>query len=101
MFEEMKRYVRFDEGAGRLLQRFHVVASPHFPRIAGEFYDRIREHEAAHAVLIDEAQIARLQGSLVRWMDRVCAGPRDEAYFQETAKIARTHVRVGLPQRYV
>jgi signal transduction histidine kinase len=34
-------------------------------------------------------------------MDRVCSGPHDEAYFHETAKIGRMHVRVGLPQRYM
>ena len=32
-------------------------------------------------------------------MDRVCSGPRDEAYFRETSKIGRIHVRIGLPQR--
>jgi signal transduction histidine kinase len=101
MFEEMKRYVRFDEADARLLLRFREVASPHFPRIAGEFYDRIREHEAAHAVFTGEPQIARLQSSLVAWMDRICAGPHDEAYFHETAKIGRMHVRIGLSQRYM
>jgi PAS domain S-box-containing protein len=101
MFEEMKRYVRFDEIDARLLLRFRPAAAPHFQRIAGEFYDRIREHEAAHAVFTGEDQIGRLQGSLVRWMDRVCSGPHDEAYFRETAKIGRIHVRIGLPQRYM
>src|SRR3954467_3049919 len=101
MFEEIKRYVRFDEADARLLVRFRAAASPHFQRIAREFYDRIREHEAAHAVFTGEAQIARLQRSLVHWMDRVCSGPHDEAYFHETAKIGRIHVRIGLPQRYM
>src|SRR5690348_8593604 len=81
MFEEMKRYVRFDEADTRLLRRFRAAAAPHFPRIAQEFYERIREHEAAHEVVTGEAQIARLQSSLVAWMDRVCSGPHDHAYF--------------------
>jgi PAS domain S-box-containing protein len=77
------------------------VAEPHFERIAQEFYERIREHEQAHAVLAGDAQIARLQKSLVRWMKRALTGPYDEAYYDETRKIGSVHVRVGLPQRYM
>src|SRR5262249_50810158 len=101
LFEEMKRYVRFGPEDERLLALFRPIAAPHFRRISEEFYDRIREHDDANAVFTGEAQIARLQHSLVRWMDRVCSGPHDEAYFAETAKIGRMHVRVGLPQRYM
>lgn len=100
-FDELKRYVRFDENDARTLLAFRPVAAPHFVRIAREFYERIREHEDAHAVFSGEAQIERLQRSLVRWMDRVLSGTYDEAYLEETRKIGRVHVRVGLPQRYM
>ncbi|WP_437619550.1 protoglobin domain-containing protein [Sorangium sp. So ce1151] len=101
LFDEIKRYVRFnDEDAGRLAS-FRAHAEPHFPRIADEFYDRIREHEGAHEVFTGEEQVERLKRSLVRWMTRICTGPYDGAYFDETAKIGRIHVRVGLPQRYM
>ena len=101
MFEEMKRYIRFAQEDERLLVRLRPLAAPHFQRIAEEFYDRVREHEGAHAVLTGEAQILRLQSSLVRWLERVCSAPHDQAYFEETAKIGRMHVRIGLPQRYM
>ncbi len=48
-----------------------------------------------------EAQIERLQRSLVAWMKRFCSGTYDAAYFEQTAKIGQVHVRVGLPQRYM
>jgi hypothetical protein len=70
-------------------------------RIAQEFYDQIRQHDDAHAVFTGEAQIARLQRSLVQWMERLLGGCYDEAYFDGTAKIGRVHVKVGLPQRYM
>jgi PAS domain S-box-containing protein len=95
------RYVSFSGEDARVLRAFGEVAAPEFPRIAQEFYDRIREHEQAHAVFTGEDQIARLQASLVRWMHRLCSGSYDEAYFEETAKIGRVHVKVGLPQRYM
>jgi len=100
-FEELKRYVRLTEDDAKILIAFRALAAPHFQRITQDFYERIREHEQAHAVFTDEAQIARLQRSLMRWMDRLLSGTYDEAYFEETAKIGRVHVKVGLPQRYM
>jgi PAS domain S-box-containing protein len=100
-FEEMKRYVRFMDADARLLADLHERVAPSFPRVVAEFYDRIREHEGAHDVLTGEEQVERLQQSLARWLHRVFSGRYDEAYFEETAKIGRVHVRVGLPQRYM
>lgn len=100
-FQEITRYVRLDERDADLLRAFGVVAEPELPRIAQEFYDRIREHEDAHAVFTGEEQIQRLQRSLVQWMRRVCGGVYDEAYHAQTSIIGRVHVRIGLPQRYM
>ena len=99
--EELKRYVAFSAEDAALLRGFHGVAAPHFERIAQEFYDRIRQHEEAHAVFTGEDQIARLQRSLVKWMDRLFGGDYDEAYFATIEQIGRVHVKVGLPQRYM
>ncbi len=100
-FAELKRYVMFSAEDAALLGGFREVAVPHFQRIVEEFYDQIRRHEEAHAVFTGEAQIARLQRSLVRWLERVFGGTYDEAYFAETTAIGRVHVKVGLPQRYM
>lgn len=100
-FDELRRYVRFSEGDLENLRLFHSVAAPHFERISRDFYERIREHAEAHAVLSGEEQINRLQRSLVKWMGRVCTAERDEAYLKETQKIGLVHVRINLPQRYV
>jgi len=93
--------VRFDARDAQLLAAFRAHAEPEFPRIALEFYDRIREHADAHDVFTGEEQIARLQHSLVLWMSRVCSGPYDEAYHEQTSRIGRVHVKIGLPQRYM
>ena len=100
-FQELKRYVALGDEDARALAALRPLASPHFHRIAQEFYDRIREHEDAHAVFTGEDQIARLQRSLERWMGRLLSGVYDEAYYSETEKIGRMHVKVGLPQRYM
>ena len=100
-FEELKRYVRFSAEDAALVAKLAPIAEPHFGRIARAFYDRIREHEDAHAVFTGEEQIQRQHASLVRWMKRLLSGKYDEAYFAESFKIGHAHVRVGLPQRYV
>jgi PAS domain S-box-containing protein len=100
-FQELKRYVRLDERDCDLLRSFGEQATPELPRIAEQFYDRIREHEEAHAVLNGEEQVKRLQRSLVAWLARVCGGTYDEAYHEQTAVIGQVHVRIGLPQRYM
>ncbi|MRG95329.1 protoglobin domain-containing protein [Polyangium spumosum] len=101
LVQELLRYVRFGEEDARLLRALRPLAAPHFERIATAFYDRIREHADAHDVFTGEPQIKRLQGTMVQWMDRLCAGPHDEAYFQKTRVIGRIHVQIGLPQRYM
>jgi PAS domain S-box-containing protein len=100
-FQELKRYVRFDDRDAKLLVAFRDRAAPEFPRIAQEFYERIREHADAHDVFTSEEQIGRLQRSLVLWMARVCGGQYDEHYHEQTSQIGRVHVRIGLPQRYM
>lgn len=101
MHEEMLRYVRFGPDDLEALQLLHRHGEPRFERIAAIFYERTREHDEAHAVLRDEAQVERLQRSMVGWLRRFTTGKRDDAYFADTAKIGRVHVQVGLPQRFV
>jgi signal transduction histidine kinase len=100
-FQELKRYVRFEARDAELLLAFRGLAAPEFPRIAREFFERIREHAEAHEVFVDEEQIQRVQRSLIAWLGRVCGGVYDEAYYEQTSEIGRVHVRIGLPQRYM
>jgi PAS domain S-box-containing protein len=101
LFDEMKRYTRFGVEEERALRRLRDPARPHFSTIAREFYERSREHEAAHAVFKDEAQIGRLHASLVAWLERMLSGPWDDAYAEQSLRIGAVHDRIGLPQRYM
>lgn len=101
LYEEMKRFIRFTEADERALAELYPHARAHFDRIAADFYDRAREHEKAHAVMRDEPQVERLTRSLVRWLHRFFTATRDDGYLEETARVGRTHVRVGLEQHYM
>ncbi len=98
---ELLRYVGFDEADAARLYALRPIAEPHFPAIARAFYERIREHEAAHAVFVDEAQIGRLHVSMIGWLGRILSGVYDGAYWEGTRRIGVAHVRVGLPQNFM
>jgi signal transduction histidine kinase len=102
LFSELKRYVHFSEVDEAALRALHPVASPHFQRIAGVFYDRILAHdEARRALEGGEASVGRLKVSLVAWMHGLLQGPWDEGYFEKRCRIGRVHVRIALPQHYM
>lgn len=101
LFEELKRYTRFGADDERALRALGPVAEPHLQRIAAEFYERLMEHADARAVLEGPEQVERLKGTLVEWMQTLLRGPWDDAYYQRRTRIGRTHVRIGLPDRYM
>jgi two-component system, NtrC family, sensor histidine kinase HydH len=102
LFDELKRYVDFNEADERALRRLHPLAQPHFPRIAEVFYDRILHHEEARKALEGgEGKVGRLKTTLVAWMELLLQGPWDEEYYEIRARIGRVHVRIALPQHYM
>ena len=102
LFQELKRYVKFDEADETTLRDLHKVMAQEFPRIADLFYRRILEHDGARTALEGgESQVGRLKVTLVGWMERLFTGPWDEEYFLLRSRIGRVHVRIALPQHYM
>jgi signal transduction histidine kinase len=102
VFEELKRYVRFEEQDERALRDLHRVAFPRFEAITEVFYERILSHDEARAALVGgESQVGQLKVTLRQWLDTLLSGPWDEAYWEHRTRIGRVHVRIGLPQHYM
>lgn len=100
-FDDVLRYVRWSEGDEAALRALAPYVVPERRAVVEEFYDRLREHPKAAAILRDEAQVRRLHGTLERWLDELLSAPRDRAYFEQRWRIGAAHARVGLPQRYL
>jgi signal transduction histidine kinase len=100
-FEEMKKWVRFDDADSLRLRSVLPVVEPHIGRIIDLFYDEIQRHPESDSVLEGPAQVERLKGSLRRWLNEVFVGPHDDVYASLRRKIGRRHVQVGLPDRYM
>jgi len=102
LFEELKRYVGFDPSDEAALRSLYPFLQPHFISIADTFYQRILEHDGARKVLIaGESMVGRLKVSLLAWMEKLLAGPWDEAYYELRSRIGRVHVRIKMPQHYM
>jgi signal transduction histidine kinase len=101
LWDEMKRYVGFGEADERHLRALAPRLGPHFVEIVEEFYRRITAHPGAAAVLESERQIERLKGTLRTWLAQFFAGPWDQPYFEQRARIGRRHVEISLGQHYM
>lgn len=102
LFEELKRYVKWDAEDERVLRTLHPVLAPHFEEIARTFYQRILDHSEARVALEGgESTVGRLKITLMAWMDRLLSGPWDEEYYDLRCRIGRVHVRIALPQHYM
>ncbi|BDG06247.1 sensor histidine kinase [Anaeromyxobacter oryzae] len=102
VFDELKRYVRFDAVDEQALHALHVHARRDLDRISEVFYDRILSHDEARKALVGgESRVGHLKVTLVAWMDSLLSGPWDEAYWANRFRIGRVHVRIGLPQHYM
>jgi PAS domain S-box-containing protein len=101
IFEELKRYVGFGPPEEAALRQLAPHARPHFRAIAESFYARLEGHEEARRVLTGPEQMARLECTLIEWLEGLLEGPWDQAYHARRARIGRRHVEIDLPQRYM
>jgi signal transduction histidine kinase len=101
-FDEMKRYVGFDEQTdGARLRKAWPLIAAHRGEVVDRFYEPILRTPAARAVLKDEAQVERLKATLDIWVEQLFLGPWDDAYYARRERIGRKHVVVGLPSRFM
>jgi signal transduction histidine kinase len=100
--QSLKRYVGFSDQSSAALHELLPAITAEAEGIIDDFYATIEAHPGARlAITGGAAQIARLKGTLRRWLEELFAGPHDEAYFQRRARIGRMHVRIDLPQAYM
>jgi truncated hemoglobin YjbI len=100
-FEESKAFVGFGPEDVANIRALADPVQSVIPAVVRQFYETILQTPDARRVLRGGDQLARLRQTLVEWLVSVFAGPYDEAYHDARLRIGTTHVRVGLPQRYM
>jgi signal transduction histidine kinase len=102
LFEEMKRYIGFEQADIDALVELREPLRPSLSPIVEEFYAAILRHPNARAVFSERVSLMnRLKGLLREWIEDLFSGRYDDAYFDSRCQIGRTHVRVELPQHYM
>ena len=102
LFDELKRYVDFNEVDEAALHALQPIMAPELAAISDVFYRHLLEHEGARGVLAaGENQTGRLKATLIGWLGGLFAGPWDGAYFDLRCRIGRVHVRIEVPQHYM
>lgn len=101
-FDELKSYVSFEERDAANVVALAPLARPLIPGVVSRFYEVLLRHPAARAVFSGGlAQVERLKQFLRIWLQELFAGCYDDSYYQSRFRIGRTHVRVGLPQKFM
>jgi len=100
--DELMSYVGFTTDDARQLASLAGPLSPGLPQVVQRFYDEILKHPEARQVFAGgQAQLDRLRGHFLNWLQTLLGGTYDEAYFRQRESIGHVHVRVGLPQHYM
>jgi signal transduction histidine kinase len=99
--DEVISYVELSAREMTLLRELHPRLAPHFPRIAGRFYEAVWDNPGTAAVLTGPEQIERLRVTLIDWMSTGLLGPYDEKFYEKRSRIGRRHVQIGLAQQYM
>lgn len=98
-FEEMKRFVGFDENAEKNLVELAPIFSEHGPEITNGFHD-ILERFPVTAELI-EGRRDTLKAAHNRWIRELFCGEYGWEYFESRRRIGSAHVRIELPPHFV
>jgi signal transduction histidine kinase len=100
-YQELQSYVGWTTEDAQLVQSVAALLEPHLKALVDDFYEEIERHPAARKVITGgQAQINRLKGTLVKWLQELLAGPYDAAYVVRRWKVGWRHVEIGLDQVY-
>lgn len=100
-YQELQRYVGWTDDDARRAQSVRTLLQPFLPPLVDDFYAEIERHPDARKVITGgQAQINRLKGTLVKWLEELLAGPYDSAYVSRRWKVGWRHVEIGLDQVY-
>jgi signal transduction histidine kinase len=100
-YRELQQYVGWTEDDARCVQATAALLDLSLPALVDDFYEEIDRHPDARKVITGgAAQIVRLKGTLVRWLQELLAGPYDRDYVARRWRVGWRHVEIGLDQVY-
>jgi signal transduction histidine kinase len=100
-YQELQQYVNWGAADAARVQAVARALEPRLPALVDDFYAEIERHPDALKVITGgPQQIARLKGTLVKWLQELLAGPYESDYVARRWKVGWRHVEIGLDQVY-
>lgn len=100
--DELCAYIGFTNVHAEALRSVAPYITKAFPEIVDRFYEAVARNERARSVFKGGMpQIERQKAFLRDWLEGLVGGVYDVEYLRVRARIGRTHVRIGLEQRYM
>jgi len=98
-YQELQRYVGWTAGDAEKVRELGARLDSSFPALVQDFYEEIERHpDAVKVITGGAAQIERLKGTLVVWLQQLFSGVYDANYVARRWKIGYRHVEIGLDQ---
>jgi signal transduction histidine kinase len=96
---ELQQYVGWTTADAARVHAVAALLEPRLPELVDDFYAEIERHPRAMKVITGGAQqIARLKGTLVKWLQELLSGPYESEYVMRRWKVGWRHVEIGLDQ---
>jgi two-component system, NtrC family, sensor kinase len=100
-YQELQRYVGWTSEDADRVRSIAAALDAVLPALVDDFYEEIDRHPDARKVITGGAvQVARLKGTLLRWLRDLLAGPYDADYVARRWRVGWRHVKIGLDQVY-
>jgi signal transduction histidine kinase len=100
-YQHLQTYVGWTADDARGVAASAPVVRPHFGELVEDFYAELLRHAEARRVITGgDAQIQRLKGTLIRWLEELVSGQYDADYVARRWRVGWRHVEIGLDQVY-
>jgi len=100
-YQELQQYVGWTDADARRVQSVGPLLAPHLRTLVDDFYAEIDRHPEARQVITGgAAQVERLKGTLVGWLEELLSGNYDRDYVARRWRVGWRHVEIGLDQVY-
>lgn len=98
-YQELQAYVGWTEADADRVRSVAETLRPYFSPLVDDFYAEVERHpEASKVITGGPAQIARLKGTLLKWLDELVSGQYDRDYVARRWRVGWRHVEIGLDQ---
>jgi signal transduction histidine kinase len=100
-YQELQRYVGWNDEYAQHVHSVAPLLRPYFKDLVADFYAEIEQHPGARKVITGgDAQIERLKGTLIQWLEDFFSGCYDADYVTRRWRVGLRHVEIGLDQVY-